>query len=93
MLLLKAADRQATTDSRLYFQRDGAGLAKRGDRAPQPMQWLLQRDGKLCVAERRRAFRDSDCTTLSIDGDRVTLKAPGRPAIPGRLLQGNALKN
>jgi len=92
-LLLKAAARQATTDSRLYFQRNGASLAKRGDRAIEPMQWLLQRDGKLCVAERRRAFRNSDCTTLSIYGDGVTLKAPGRPAIPGRLLQGNALKN
>lgn len=92
-LLLKAADRQAKTDSRIYFQRGGAGLAKRGDRVIESMQWLLQRNGKLCVAERRLKFRDGDCTRLSIDGDRVTLEAPGRPAVPGRLFKGNVLKN
>lgn len=91
-LLLKAADRQAKTDRRIYFQRGGTGLAKRGDRAIEPMQWLLQRNGKLCVAERRLKFRDGDCTRLSIDGDRVTLQTPDRPAIPGRLIKGNALE-
>ncbi|WP_168453817.1 hypothetical protein [Sphingopyxis microcysteis] len=90
-LLLTATDRQAATDSRLYFQRDGAGLAKQGDRPPEPIQWLLQRDGRLCVAARKRAWRDGDCVAWSLDGDRVTLTAPDRPAIPGRLLPGKAL--
>ena len=91
-LLLKATDRQARTDSRIYFQRGGAGLAKWGDRAIEPMQWLLQRDGKLCAVRQRAKFQDSDCFKLSIDGDAVILQAPDRPAIPGRLIKGKALK-
>lgn len=91
-LLLKAADRQAETDSAIHFLRDGSGRAKWRDGAPTPIKWLVQTDGKLCVAEQRRELRDEDCASLSIDGDAVTLAAPGRPAIPGRILKGNALK-
>ena len=91
-MLLKAADRQAETDSVVYFLRDGSGLAKWGDGAPMSIKWLVQTDGKLCVAEQRRDFRDQDCASLSIDGDAVTLAAPDRPSIPGQLLKGNALK-
>lgn len=90
-LLLKAADRQAETDSILYFLRDGTGRGKRGT-AGSPFKWLVQLDGKLCVTEAKREFRDGDCYILSIDGDAVTVAAPDRPAIPGRLLKGNALK-
>lgn len=91
-MLLKAADRQAETDSVVYFLRDGSGRAKWRDGTPTPIKWLVQTDGKLCVAEQRLDFRDKDCASLSIDGDAVTLAAPGRPAIPGRILKGNALK-
>jgi hypothetical protein len=91
-MLLKAADRQAETDSVIDFLREGSGRAKWGDGAPTPIKWLVQTDGKLCVAEQRREFRDEDCASLSIDGDTVTLAAPDRPAIPGQLLKGNALK-
>ena len=91
-MLLKAADRQAETDSIVHFLRDGSGVAKWSDRALTPIKWLVQADGKLCVAEERRDFRDQDCASLSIDGDAVTLAAPGRPAIPGQLLKGDARK-
>ncbi len=91
-ILLKAADRGAKTDSTLYFMRKGSGLAKRGDGAPVPIKWMVQLDGKLCVVEQPRDFRDERCTTLAIDGDAVTLSAPDRAPIAGRLLKGNALK-
>lgn len=91
-LLLKAADRQASTDSIIYFMRDGSGRAKRGGGAAVPIKWLVQREGKLCVVERRLNFRDNDCLFLSIDGDQARLSIPGRPTIPGRLSKGNAHK-
>ncbi len=90
-LLLKAADRQATTDSVMYFQSGGAGQGKLGDGAPQSIKWLLQPNGKLCVTLKQRAFRDADCSTLFIDNDSVTLASPDRPAISGRILRGNVL--
>lgn len=90
-LLLKAADRQADTDSILYFLRDGTGRGKRGE-VPMPFKWLINLDGKLCIVEAKIEFRDSDCYALSIDGDAVTVAAPDRPAIPGKLLKGNPLK-
>lgn len=91
-LLLKAADRDAETDSVVYFLNDGSGSAKWRDGAPTSIKWMVQTDGKLCVAEQRLEFRDQDCVNLLIDGDTVTLAAPDRPAIPGRLLKGSALK-
>lgn len=91
-LLLRASDRQATTDSIIYFQRNGFGRAKWGGEAPRPIKWLIQLDGKLCLVEQRLKFRDQNCATLSIDGDAVTFATPDRPAIPGRILRGDALK-
>lgn len=91
-LWLKAADRQATTDSIIYFMRDGSGRAKRAGGAAVPIKWLVQREGKLCVVERRLDFRDDDCSFLSIDGDQARLSMPGRPTISGRLSKGNAHK-
>lgn len=89
-LLLQAADRQASTDSIIYFMRDGTGRAKRGADAAVPIKWLVQREGKLCVVERRLDFRDNDCLFLSIDGDQAKLSIPGRPTISGQLSKGNA---
>lgn len=91
-LLLKAADRQGDTDSVIYFQRGGTGRAKWRSAAPGPIKWLIRLDGNLCVAERQKAFQDNECAKLSVDGDAVTLAAPDRFTIPGRILKGNALK-
>lgn len=91
-ILLKAADRGAKTDSMIYFMRKGAGRAKRGDAASAPIKWMVRLDGKLCVVEQPLDFRDQNCTTLAIDGDTVTLAAPDRAPIAGRILKGNALK-
>lgn len=89
-LWLTAADRQASTDSIIYFMRDGSGRAKRGGGAAVPIKWLVQREGKLCVVERRLDFRDDDCSFLSIDGNQARLSIPGRPTISGQLSKGNA---
>lgn len=91
-LLMKATDRNAKADGIVYFLRDGSGRARWRDGAPVPMRWLLEPGGRLCIVKREREFRDEDCVDLSIDGDAVTLASPGRPAIPGRILKGNALK-
>jgi len=91
-LLLKAADRQADTDSAIYFLRDGIGRAKRGRAAAVPIKWMIQLNGNLCIIEARREFRDNSCTSLSIDGSAATLAAPGRAEIRGQILTGNALK-
>ena len=91
-MLLKAADRQSTTDSMIYFLRDGSGTANWRNGVPAPIKWLVQAGGKLCVAEQRLEFRDKDCVSLSIDGDAVTLAPPDHPAFPGRIVKGNALK-
>lgn len=89
-LLLNAADRQARTDSIIYFMSDGSGRAKWTAGAPVSIKWLVQRNGKLCVAERRLNFDDHDCSPVSIDGDKVKLWAPDRPEMSGSLLEGNA---
>lgn len=91
-VLLKAADRQAETDSVMYFLRDGSGRAKWGGRPPTAIKWLLQLDGKLCVVEQQAEFRNDRCATLSIDGNALMLTTPSRSDIPGRILKGNALK-
>ena len=90
-IVLKAADRQAATDRILYFRRGGTGRAKRGGRETTAFKWLLRRDGTLCIDKQPGEYRDGDCTTLMITGDVVTLSAPGRPAISGRIVKGNAL--
>lgn len=91
-IVLKAADRQANTDRIIYFQRRGVGRMNRGDRRATAIKWLLRRDGTLCIDEQPGEYRDGDCTMLSINGDVVTFTAPGRPAITGRILRGNALR-
>lgn len=91
-ILLKAADRQAATDSIMFFRPDGSGLAKWRQGAPKPTKWLVQLDGRLCITEQRLEFRNDDCAALSIDGDAVTLASLGRPTISGTLLNGNALQ-
>lgn len=91
-ILLKAADRQAATDSIMFFRPDGSGLARWHEGAPKPTKWLVRLDGKLCVTEQRLEFRNEDCAALSIDGNAVTLASLGRPIIPGTLLNGNALQ-
>ncbi len=91
-LFLKAADRQADTDSVIYFLSDGVGRAKRGHAAAVPIKWMLQLNGNLCIVEVEREFRDNSCTSLSIDGSAATLAAPDRAEIRGQILKGNALK-
>lgn len=91
-LFLKAADRQADTDSVIYFLRDGVGRAKRGQAAAVSIKWMLQLNGNLCIVEAQREFRDNNCTSLSINGSAATLAAPDRHEIRGQILKGNALK-
>lgn len=91
-LLLTAAERGAKTDSTLYFMRKGSGRAKWRAGAPVPIKWMIQLDGKLCVVEQPRDYRDQNCTALAIDGDAVTLSGPDRAPITGRIVKGNALK-
>ncbi len=90
-MTIKAADRAGDTDRILYFGRGGIGLVKRGDGAAVPMKWLVQRDGKLCVAPRAREFRDSGCAALSIDRDTALLRAPDNPPARGQIVKGNVL--
>lgn len=91
-LFLKAADRQADTDSAIYFLRDGVGRAKLGREAAVPIKWMLQLNGNLCVIEGHQEFRDNNCTSLSINGAAATLAAPDRAPIPGQILKGNTFK-
>lgn len=91
-LWLKAADRQADVDSIIYFMRNGSGRTKWRPGAANPIKWVVQLGGKLCVVEHHLNFRDGDCTFLTIDGDRARLSIPGRPTITGLLSKGNAHK-
>lgn len=89
---LKAADGRTGAGGVVYFGRDGSGRAKWRDGTLAPVKWLLQLDGKLCIVERQREFRDSECSMLSLDGNAVTLGSPDRPALLGRIVKGNALR-
>jgi len=91
-LELKPTDARTEAGGFVYFRRDGSGLAKWRNGMLGPIKWLLQLDGKLCIVERRREFRDSECSMLSIDGNAVTLGPPDRPTLLGRVVKGNALK-
>ena len=89
-LVFTRPDRSGETA--LYLQADGTGRAVQGgEGGAQPVRWSLRNDGRFCVfSAQAKAPKEGDCATLSIAGDRVTFQAPGRPAMSGKLLKGNA---
>ncbi|WP_343714557.1 hypothetical protein [Inquilinus sp.] len=89
-LVFNRPDRSGETA--LYLQADGTGRAARGgEGGAQPVRWTLRNDGRFCVfPAQAKAPQEGDCATLSIVGDSVTFQAPGRPAMSGKLLKGNA---
>ncbi|OWJ68014.1 hypothetical protein BWR60_06110 [Inquilinus limosus] len=80
-------------ETTFYLQADGTGRALQGggEGKPEPVRWSLWNDGRFCVfSARAKAPLEGDCATLSVAGDSVTFTAPGRPAMSGRILKGNA---
>jgi hypothetical protein len=80
----------------LYILADGTGrfTMDGGDAAgrPKSIHWSIREDGALCVVEAGETRKDGDCAAISVAGDSVTLKPQGDPAIPGKILKGNARK-
>lgn len=80
-------------ETAFYLQADGTGRALQGggQGKPEPVRWSLWNDGRFCVfSAGAKAPLEGDCATLSVAGDSVTFMAPGRPAMSGRILKGNA---
>lgn len=81
-------------ETAIYFRADGSGRAKRNMNDPTdkatPIGWSVRSDGMFCVADAGKKPGDGDCTAISVAGGTVTLTAPGRPPLSGKILKGNA---